>query len=252
MLKTKHNRLFALDIHKETVFAFILGLAAIVAGILVRFSDSILMWSIIRDVLQISIIGIVLPFTIMAKNKSNFFSSGIRFDRPLKYLLISLILGGLLAINFITKASGEMSTLFSNEKLILMLYIMIVNIFEVLFFAAFLRYYFEKALGIIPSVILSAAFYSLHHAGFQPEFVELFIIGIVFISIFRIANHWLICFPMWWVGGVGDVLISSADSVNVSNTAWWRGIIILIVICTMFYLKYPFGKKEIEHPSMKT
>jgi hypothetical protein len=50
---------------------------------------------------------------------------------------------------------------------------------------------------VIPGVVIAAAFFSLHHAGFQPEYIQLFIAGLVFITIIRVASHWLIAFPFW-------------------------------------------------------
>ena len=58
------------------------------------------------------------------------------------------------------------------------------------FIYGYLRMSFEKAFGIIPAVLLTAAFYSLHHAGFQPEFVHLFFVGIMYCSVKHRLNSY--------------------------------------------------------------
>lgn len=53
-----------------------------------------------------------------------------------------------------------------------------------IFIYGFLRDQFERAFGMIPAVILTAIFYSFHHDGFQPEFLKLFWVGIIYVSVF--------------------------------------------------------------------
>ncbi|MDI6603283.1 MAG: hypothetical protein QME57_04225 [Patescibacteria group bacterium] len=81
--------------------------------------------------------------------------------------------------------------------------------FKVIYFYGFLRQRFENAFGIIPGIILAALFYSFHHAGFQPEFVKLFFVGIMYVSVFRITKNALIISPFFWgMGACCDVLVS--------------------------------------------
>ncbi|MFZ5933083.1 MAG: type II CAAX prenyl endopeptidase Rce1 family protein [Patescibacteria group bacterium] len=90
------------------------------------------------------------------------------------------------------------------------IYIMVTGIFEVIVFYSFLRTVFEKSFGIIPAIILTALFYSFHHIGFQPEFLKLFFVGIIYAVVFRGANSALLIYPFFWgVGASYDVLIQS-------------------------------------------
>ncbi|MDI6884188.1 MAG: hypothetical protein QMD00_03510 [Hadesarchaea archaeon] len=95
-------------------------------------------------------------------------------------------------------------------------YIMVAGVFEVIFFYAFLRYYFELAFGAVFAIVLASAFYSLHHIGFESqlwrsprkELAKLFFVGIMFATVFRIFNSALAIYPFFWgVGAVYDVLI---------------------------------------------
>jgi len=66
-----------------------------------------------------------------------------------------------------------------------------------------------------------------------------FIVGLVFTSIFRIANHWLICFPFWWIGGTVDVLTKAENISDLSGLDWWKSIFMLIIIIiSLFFFQY--------------
>lgn len=85
-------------------------------------------------------------------------------------------------------------------------YVVVAVTFECLFFYGFLRTLFERAFG----VVLAAAFYAFHHAGFQPEFAKLFFVGVLYATTFRLGNSALLIWPFFiGVGGVYDVLVSS-------------------------------------------
>ena len=50
----------------------------------------------------------------------------------------------------------------------------------------------------------------LHHAGFQPEFAKLFLVGVMYATVFRLGNSALLIYPFFLgVGGIYDVLIRS-------------------------------------------
>jgi len=124
------------------------------------------------------------------------------------------------------------------------IYIMLTNIFEIIFFFAFLRYFVEKSFGIIPAIILSAIFYSLHHAGFQPEFGKLFVVGIVYISFYRIVNHWLIMFPLWWICALYDVLIRSTEIDDISKVSWIQIVIIFSALLFSYIWMILLNKRK--------
>jgi hypothetical protein len=67
---------------------------------------------------------------------------------------------------------------------------MVTNVVEVIFFACFIRYYTEKSLGVIPGILIAAAFFSLHHAGFQPEYIKSKKVGIC---------HYTLCSKSLWL-----------------------------------------------------
>jgi len=220
-----------------TFFATSLGILSIFFSLMLNiFPNDFSHW-IFRIVFQISIVGIIIPLYLLSKN-NDLKMAGLRYDKTYIYILISIGIAGLLLFQFWTE-DNELFSKFNTQSFEPAAYVAVANIFEVIFFVVFLRYYFEKAFGILPAIILSALFFSFHHAGFQPEFIKLFFVGLIFISIFRVANHWFICFPFWWVGGIVDVLTKAEDISDISGLDWEKSVFTLIVIIlSLLYFQY--------------
>lgn len=131
-------------------------------------------------------------------------------------LIINVIAAASLLGIFISETTEPI--LFSTDSFYAITYIFAAGIFEMIFIYGFLRYEFERAFGMLPSVFLTAAFYSLHHAGFQPEFTKLFFVGIMYVGIFDITRNLFSIFPFFWgVGAVWDVLINSEAGGQLKN-----------------------------------
>ncbi len=224
-----------------TWIAFGLAVLSFILSLMLNFTNNHFLWFFIRDVLQIIIIGLLIPLYILSR-KNEFKKTGLRFDKSW-LLLIGLFLAGLLLLQFISEGGTTANlNLFNLDA---MFYVMVANIFEIIFFAGFLRNEFEKAFGIIPAIILASLFFSLHHAGFQPEFLKLFFVGLFFISIMRIPNHWFIIIPAWWIGGVWDVLVKAQNIVDITKIGWIRPSIILLAIILLFYKFYSCKRIEV-------
>lgn len=74
-----------------------------------------------------------------------------------------------------------------------------VGLFENIFFRGFAQLRFEESFGIIPGIILSTTIYCFYHVGYGmegSEYVTLFIIGLVYSTIFRLTNSVFILFPL--------------------------------------------------------
>lgn len=87
---------------------------------------------------------------------------------------------------------------------------------------------------------MTAVFYSLHHAGFQPEFLKLFFVGIMYVSVFYITKNIFSIFPFFWgVGAIWDVLINSEAGKQIENIqSFYIAILMLISmlgICIYIY-----------------
>ena len=106
------------------------------------------------------------------------------------------------------------------------------------FIYGFLRYELERAFGILPAILITAVFYSLHHAGFQPEFTKLFFVGVMYVTVFCFTHNIFSIFPFFWgVGAVWDVLVNSVAGDQIRNeTSFIIAILMLIAMIGMSVL----------------
>ncbi len=147
--------------------------------------------------------------------------------------ILSLLLNFLLAAGLLAMfLKDEMpANLLEIKNLYAATYILVAGIFEMTFIYGYLRTSFEKAFGIIPAILLTAAFYSFHHAGFQPEFLHLFFVGLMYCSVYYITQNLLIIFPFFWgVGALWDVIVSSEAGEEIKNLESFIIALIILVL----------------------
>lgn len=216
------KNLFCWKLSGKTLLAFCLGALMILLSILMLpfTSSSTLDTTIsimIRDVLMILGLGVVFVSLYCKKNGENSWSElGMNKNK----IILSIILNIFFAIGLLSVflKAGKPYNLWSLENLFGGTYIVAAGIFEMLFIYGYLRSEFARAFGIIPSIILTAIFYSFHHAGFQPEFFHLFCVGIMYAVTVSITGNLFIIFPFFWgVGALWDVLVSSASGEGIKN-----------------------------------
>lgn len=240
------NKLFRFNVTKDTGNAAIAGLTMIVLSLLmIPFGSNSIMDTVIsfifRDVLMIFGLGIVLV-TIYIEKKGKEAASELGFTKHkwILSLIINLVLAaGLLAV-FLKDQVPE--NVFSLKNLYGASYILVAGIFEMTFIYGFLRMSFEKAFGIVPAIILTSVFYSLHHAGFQPEFLHLFLVGLMYCGVFYITKNMLIIFPFFWgVGALWDVLVSSEAGNEIKNPVSFVIAFVILLVSVIWVL---FRKKR--------
>ena len=193
---------------RETYLAILIGLVTIVLSLSLNITiieKTPLLFILVRDILMI--VGIGILFTLQRIN-SKYDEYDLTFKRLKPNLLINIVLATILAIIMLMDLNYS-SFIIDSQVLSKVLYIMLAGIFEVLLFYTYLRVVFEKSFGYVGAAILSSLFYSLHHAGFQPEFGKLIFVGIMYASVYRITNNLLIIFPFFWgIGAIWDVLVN--------------------------------------------
>ena len=118
-------------------------------------------------------------------------------------------------------------------------------IFEMVFIYGFLRYEFERAFGVLPAIFITAIFYSLHHAGFQPEFTKLFFVGVMYVTVFYFTHNIFSIFPFFWgVGAIWDVLVNSEAGNQIKNeTSFAVAMLMLIAMIGIGFFIYCKIKK---------
>lgn len=182
---------------------------------------------LLRDVGMLGLVGILFPLWYIQHRHWMWVDFGLHIQRWKMCLILNLGLGALLLGVFWLR-SGPWELTFDTHTLGCTLYIMLAGIFEVVFFYSFQITLFERAFGAAFAVLLTAAFYSFHHMGFQSEFLKLFIVGIMYGSIYRLAKSVLIIYPFFWgVGALFDVLIQAQAIVPIASP-WPRSICLLV------------------------
>lgn len=79
-----------------------------------------------------------------------------------------------------------------------------IGFFEAVFWRGWVQLRLEEAFGILPSIVLASALYSVYHIGYgmpASEMVFLFFIGLMFAMVFRITKSILILWPFFQPGG---------------------------------------------------
>ncbi|MCX8058933.1 MAG: hypothetical protein N3A58_05920, partial [Spirochaetes bacterium] len=174
------NKMFKWNPKKEVFIAFGIGTIIIVLSILMIFIRSNIVFSIIiRDILMILVFGIGAPLYIINK-ENNYIEYGLHLRKWYIFLPVNIILAILLLLMFLKKSPLPSNFSLTKDIIWKVIYIMLAGIFETIVFYSFIRTKIEKSFGILPAIIFAAMLYSLHHAGFQPEFVKLFFVGILY------------------------------------------------------------------------
>lgn len=238
------KNLFKWSPSRETFTAFSLGVAIIALSMVMPFfRHSISMTILIRDVLML--VGcIFFPVWYIQSKRYQFKDFGLSTIRWYVYLPINIVLGILLLFIFL-KDYPDAKIVFDSNTNATIVYLMIAGVFEVTVFYAFLRKIFEDAFGIIPGIILASILYPFHHAGFQPEFLKLIFVGILYASVFRAGNSALLIYPFFWgVGACFDVLVASEEVGEILYPGI-RVIILLFLLTLGGFLLYRFCRRRI-------
>ncbi|MBO7425284.1 MAG: CPBP family intramembrane metalloprotease [Clostridiales bacterium] len=243
------NKLFRFKVNKDTIMSISMGLLMIALSFLMipfggdSIKDTIIAF-VLRDLLMIFGLGVVFVSLYVEKNGSKVMEElGLTKRKIIPSIMIDIVLAaGLLAI-FLKDQVPE--NVLSLKNLFGASYIIAAGIFEMTFIYGFLRMSFEKAFGIIPAIILTSVFYSLHHAGFQPEFLHLFLVGLMYSSVFYITKNMLIIFPFFWgVGALWDVLVSSEAGDEIKNPVSFSIAIVILVLSAAWFLFRKWRNKK--------
>ena len=240
------KKIFRFNVSMET------GIAVLAGGVMIGLSLLMIPFSgnsvvdivisfILRDFLMIFGLGIFFVSIYVEKKGDNVVADmGFTKRKWLASVILNIIFAGGLLAMFLSEQVPENAI--SLQNFYGAFYILVAGIFEMTFIYGFLRMSFEKSFGIIPAIILTSAFYSLHHAGFQPEFVHLFFVGIMYCSVFYLTGNLLIIFPFFWgVGALWDVLVSSEAGEEIKNLSSFIMAVMILIISVSWII---FRKKR--------
>lgn len=248
------KNLFRWEYTVDTTIALIAGSVMIALSLLmIPFSGGsridTFMSFFLRDVLMIFGLGVVFVSKYTDK-KGRQILADMGFTK--RKIVLSLILDVVFAVGLAAMfmKDGMPGNISDITNLYASLYILTAGVFEMTFIYGFLRMSFEKAFGIIPSILLTSAFYSVHHAGFQPEFLHLFLVGLMYCSVFYITKNMLIIFPFFWgVGALWDVIISSDAGEGIKNIEAFifAGVIWILIIFWFAIRRIRRNKNAVEN-----
>ena len=228
------NKFFRFDFTKETAVAFYAGAGMIFLSLLMllfggnSFFDKAMSF-VLRDLFMIFGLGVVFVSLYVGKKEDGLKAIGFTGRKTVLSLVLDFVFAAGLLAMFLKDEKPE--GILEIKNLYAAAYILVAGIFEMTFIYGYLRASFENAFGIIPAIILTSAFYSFHHAGFQPEFLHLFLVGLMYCSIYYITQNLLIIFPFFWgVGALWDVIVSSEAGDEIKNL---ESFIIALVILAL-------------------
>lgn len=243
------NKLFRFKVNKDTLMSISMGFVMIALSLLMipfggdSTRDTVMSF-VLRDFLMIFGLGVVFVSLYVEKNGSNVMEElGFTKRKMIPSIIIDIVLAAGLLAMFLKDQVPE--NVISLKNLYGASYIVVAGIFEMTFIYGFLRMTFEKAFGIIPAILLTSVFYSLHHAGFQPEFLHLFLVGLMYCSVFYITKNMLIIFPFFWgVGALWDVLVSSEAGDEIKNPVSFSIAIVILVLSAAWFLFRKWRNKK--------
>ena len=164
----------------------------------------------VRDIGQIFLVGILFPLLFIQRSGDRLADFGFSLRKWPLFLAINLVLAILLFYQLHRATPPAANFHWDATMSWKAAYVLLAVTFECIFFYGFLRRLFERAFGAVAGIALAALFYAFHHAGFQPEFAKLFLVGLMYATVFRLGNSVLLIYPFFLgVGGVYDVLIKS-------------------------------------------
>lgn len=235
------NKWLHFDIDKENIFGLMCGITMLILSIAMLLLHNEIANIILRDICMILLLGFLTPLHyILIVKKKSLSVLGLHKNKLPASIAINVIAGASLLCMFINKSEEQIH--FDINSFYAISYILVAGIFEMIFIYGFLRYEFERAFGILPAIFITALFYSLHHAGFQPEFIKLFFVGIMYVTAFYFTRNIFAIFPVFWgVGAVWDVLVNSEAGTQISNFKSFfiavSLLVAMIVISVSFYWK---------------
>jgi membrane protease YdiL (CAAX protease family) len=212
------DSLFHLSLSEGTLVALSAGiLSVLLSYLLIILRKKRIACLIFRDIITIVGLGVLLPLSWVKANGLSFNEFGLPGENWLWAILANMILAFILTTIFTSEAKKKGQKPTFSGKYGSILYLTIGVLFETLFFYSFLRQLFEQAFGIIPALLFTSVFYSLHHIGLEEqmkgttpaqELRKLFFVGLLYSTTFRVFNSALAIFPFFiGVGVISDLIV---------------------------------------------
>ena len=123
-----------------------------------------------------------------------------------------------------------------------------VGFFENIFFRGFAQLRIEECFGIIPGIILSALIYCFYHVGYGmvgSEYMTLFIIGLIYSTIFRLTSNVFILFPL--LTPMGAIFTNIKDGLSIPfESIYGFSIVIFFAVIGLVVINKAYKKSHLK------
>ncbi len=165
------------------------------------------------------IVNVAFPtWWVVGYRKQPLSELGVTTRHWLPSLLISLLIAGFYALQL-------QPVLEKEDWLPRMLYCALC-LWEPFFIHGWLQLRFERALGVLPGIVMAGLGLAIFHAGSTPNqfLFELFISGVACAALFRLTRSLLVLWPLGWT------LASAVGTAQTGTTFSWIVVATYIVI----------------------
>lgn len=215
-------------------------LVFVLSSSLLLFEENSQIAHLIIYVLMWAVCGFAVPWVYaLFVERSTPASMGLTRKRLVLSLILNVVLGSFFLLLMITEgdASAIDLVVFGRGTFVLM----IGGLFELFLFYGFIHLRLEKAFGIIPAILITSAIYVSWHTGTQlpmeadplAAIWKLFLVGVMYQSVFSITRNLLAIYPFFFGGGVLiDFVVNLEGMEPVSQDFPWAVVTLsLMVLC---------------------
>ena len=224
------------DRHTWTAVAVGLGAFAL-SSLLPAFEPGSWIGAVINYVGIWVVCGFALPwFYALMVERSGPAGMGLTRKRWKLSLGLNLILGGFFIMAVVSQA--DWSTIDPGEFRAATFVLLTGNLFELFLYYGFIHLRLERAFGVIPAILGAAAIYALWHVGTELTMYEqfwlglgkLFLVGIMYQSVFSITRNLLTIWPFFVGGGVLIDFVLDIKGMGFIAGEWpWAVFVILLM-----------------------
>ena len=163
---------------------------------------------------------------------------------------LSLVIQVILAILLFLSRLRELNSPALEELIPLIALVLAIGFFEALFWRGWVQLRLEEAFGILPGIVLGAALYAVYHIGYgmpMSEIAFLFVIGLVFASVFRLIKNIFILWPLFQPIGQLITLINDGLSLPLLAAIGFLEVLVLMLGLVWLANRY-YNKHAVINP----
>lgn len=226
------------------LLSYALVLAALYTAFQVFTTEHVAANFITFGPIALALLGIGIPV---------FYTKIVR-DRPLadvgitaRHLVPSLVLSIILGYDTYRNTLATMNVTWDRSLVPVVTMVLVVGLFEAVFFRGWLQLRFEEAFGLIPGLLLGALCYSFYHIGYGMEVQELgmlFFLGVTFGAMFRLTKSIFVLWPFYTP--VGALFTNLSEGLTMPFEATYGFLLTLglmaLLITLAFKTNYRIGR----------